>query len=330
MADIIKTATRDAYGKALVELGGINDKIVVLDADLAAATKTGMFKKAYPDRFFDSGIAESNMMGVAAGLATTGYTVFASTFAMFAAGRAYEQVRNSIAYPHLSADALVGKRFSSFDRFIDHKARCDYRHVAALTQGGGLAELEFIALVKNSGHCKPAESHINGAFVFGGGENCRSGLDIVSGVDYDHTGDNTHERDILAALVARAVLTDGDARKFKSFGWNVLEISAHSFDEIDAAFNAAAEFKGKPSVIVASSVKGKGVSFMEGEDSEVLACELCAESHAASGGDALTEGAGAHIYARGILNARVTLKHGIALSESFKLLNGEEAPESED
>ena len=102
MADIIKTATRDAYGKALVELGGINDKIVVLDADLDAATKTGMFKKAYPDRFFDSGIAESNMMGVAAGLATTGYTVFASTFAMFAAGRAYEQVRNSIAYPHLN------------------------------------------------------------------------------------------------------------------------------------------------------------------------------------------------------------------------------------
>ena len=102
MADVIKTATRDAYGKALVELGGINDKVVVLDADLAAATKTGMFKKAYPDRFFDSGIAESNMMGVAAGLATTGYTVFASTFAMFAAGRAYEQVRNSIAYPNLN------------------------------------------------------------------------------------------------------------------------------------------------------------------------------------------------------------------------------------
>lgn len=102
MADVIKTATRDAYGKALVELGEINDKVVVLDADLAAATKTGMFKKAFPERFFDSGIAESNMMGVAAGLATTGYTVFASTFAMFAAGRAYEQVRNSIAYPHLN------------------------------------------------------------------------------------------------------------------------------------------------------------------------------------------------------------------------------------
>ncbi len=102
MSDVIKTATRDAYGKALVELGGINDKVVVLDADLAAATKTGMFKKEYPEKFFDCGIAESNMMGVAAGLASTGYTVFASTFAMFAAGRAYEQVRNSIAYPHLN------------------------------------------------------------------------------------------------------------------------------------------------------------------------------------------------------------------------------------
>ena len=102
MADIIKTATRDAYGKALVELGGINDKVVVLDADLAAAIKTGMFKKAYPEKFFDCGIAEGNMMGVAAGLASTGYTVFASTFAMFAAGRAYEQVRNSIAYPRLN------------------------------------------------------------------------------------------------------------------------------------------------------------------------------------------------------------------------------------
>ena len=102
MADVIKTATRDAYGKALVELGEKNDKVIVLDADLAAATKTGMFKKAFPDRFFDTGIAESNMMGVAAGLSTTGYTVFASTFAMFAAGRAFEQVRNSIAYPHLN------------------------------------------------------------------------------------------------------------------------------------------------------------------------------------------------------------------------------------
>ncbi len=102
MADVIKVATRDGYGNALVELGQKNPNVIVLDADLAAATKTGGFKKAFPDRFFDTGIAESNMMGVAAGLATTGYTVFASSFAMFSAGRAFEQVRNTIAYPHLN------------------------------------------------------------------------------------------------------------------------------------------------------------------------------------------------------------------------------------
>ena len=102
MADVIKTATRDAYGKALVELGEKNPNVLVLDADLAAATKTGAFKKAFPERFFDTGIAESNMMGVAAGLATTGYTVFASSFAMFSAGRAFEQVRNTIGYPALN------------------------------------------------------------------------------------------------------------------------------------------------------------------------------------------------------------------------------------
>ena len=102
MADIIKTATRDAYGKTLVELGEKDDKLIVLDADLAAATKTGMFKKAFPDRFYDAGIAEANLIGVAAGLSTTGHKVFASSFAMFLAGRAFEQVRNTIGYPHLN------------------------------------------------------------------------------------------------------------------------------------------------------------------------------------------------------------------------------------
>lgn len=96
-----KIATREAYGKALAELGEKYD-FVVLDADLAEATKTGMFKKAFPGRFFDCGIAEGNMMSVAAGIASTGKTVFASSFAMFAAGRAFEQVRNSIGYPKLN------------------------------------------------------------------------------------------------------------------------------------------------------------------------------------------------------------------------------------
>ncbi len=102
MADVIKKATRESYGEALRDLAEEYKELVVLDADLAAATKTGIFKKAYPDRFFDCGIAEANMMGVAAGLAASGKIPFASTFAMFAAGRAYEIVRNSIGYPHLN------------------------------------------------------------------------------------------------------------------------------------------------------------------------------------------------------------------------------------
>ena len=102
MSDAVRMATRDSYGKALVELGKINDKVYVLDADLAGATKTGVFKKEFPDRHIDCGIAEANMMGIAAGLSTTGLIPFCSSFAMFATGRAYEQVRNSIGYPHLN------------------------------------------------------------------------------------------------------------------------------------------------------------------------------------------------------------------------------------
>ena len=102
MSEVKKIATRESYGNALAELGAEYENLVVLDADLAAATKTGIFKKAFPDRHIDCGIAECNMMGIAAGLATTGKIPFASSFAMFAAGRAFEQVRNSIGYPKLN------------------------------------------------------------------------------------------------------------------------------------------------------------------------------------------------------------------------------------
>lgn len=102
MSEVKKIATRDSYGNALVELGKSHPDVVVLDADLAAATKTGVFKKVYPDRHFDCGIAESNMMAAAAGMAAMGLVPFASSFAMFAAGRAFEQIRNSIGYPHLN------------------------------------------------------------------------------------------------------------------------------------------------------------------------------------------------------------------------------------
>ena len=102
MSDVKKIATRESYGNALKELGEKKENLVVLDADLAGATKTGVFMKAFPDRHIDCGIAEANMTGIAAGLSTCGYVPFISTFAMFAAGRAYEQVRNSIGYPHLN------------------------------------------------------------------------------------------------------------------------------------------------------------------------------------------------------------------------------------
>ena len=102
MSEVKMIATRESYGNALAELGKEKENLVVLDADLAAATKTGMFKKAFPDRHIDCGIAEANMTGVAAGMSTCGFVPFVSTFAMFAAGRSYEQVRNSIGYPHLN------------------------------------------------------------------------------------------------------------------------------------------------------------------------------------------------------------------------------------
>ena len=116
MSEVIKKATREGYGAGLVELGKTASNLIVLDADLAEATKTNMFKKEFPDRHIDCGIAECNMMGIAAGLSLTGYVPFASSFAMFSAGRAFEQVRNTIGYPHLNvkigathADISVGE-----------------------------------------------------------------------------------------------------------------------------------------------------------------------------------------------------------------------------
>ncbi len=106
MREIVKKATRESFGEAVTALAAENPNVIVLDADLAEATKTGIFKKAYPDRFIDCGIAESNMIGIAAGLATCGKIPFAASFAMFSAGRAFEQVRNSVGYPHLNVKVV--------------------------------------------------------------------------------------------------------------------------------------------------------------------------------------------------------------------------------
>lgn len=126
-----KIATREAYGKALVELGAVNDKVVVLDADLAGATMTKHFKAAYPERFFDCGIAEANMMNIGAGLSTMGLIPYCSTFALFGAGRAYEQIRNSIAYPKFNV-----------------KICCSHAGVSVGEDGGSHQSIEDIGLMR--------------------------------------------------------------------------------------------------------------------------------------------------------------------------------------
>ena len=126
-----KIATREAYGKALVDLGTQNDKVVVLDADLAGATMTKYFKAAHPDRFYDCGIAEANMMNIGAGLSTMGLVPFCSTFAMFGAGRAYEQIRNSIAYPKFNV-----------------KICCSHAGVSVGEDGGSHQSIEDIGLMR--------------------------------------------------------------------------------------------------------------------------------------------------------------------------------------
>ena len=126
-----KIATREAYGKALVELGAINEKVVVLDADLAGATMTKFFKSAYPERFFDCGIAEANMVNISAGLSTMGLIPFCSTFAMFGAGRAYEQIRNSVAYPKFNV-----------------KICCSHAGVSVGEDGGSHQSIEDIGLMR--------------------------------------------------------------------------------------------------------------------------------------------------------------------------------------
>ena len=152
MADVKKIATREGYGTALVELGKEHDNIVVLDADLAGATKTGTFKKAFPDRHLNFGIAEGNMMSAAAGLAATGMVPFASSFAMFATGRAFEQIRNSIAYPHLNVKVCASHGgISVGEDGASHQCCEDYalmRSLPGMVVMSPADNVECIAMVK--------------------------------------------------------------------------------------------------------------------------------------------------------------------------------------
>ena len=159
MADVKKIATRDSYGNTLKELAAEgHDDLVVLDADLAAATKTGMFQKAYPDRHFDCGIAEGNMVGVAAGLAAMGYVPFVSSFAMFAAGRAFEQVRNSVGYPHLNVKiGATHGGISVGEDGASHQCCEDFVSVA-VRPSAALVMVTLCALAAVSSHCLSTRS----------------------------------------------------------------------------------------------------------------------------------------------------------------------------
>ena len=195
MADVKKIATRDSYGKALAELGAQYENLVVLDADLAGATKTATFQKAFPHRHFDCGIAEANMVCMAAGLSTTGLVPFASTFAMFAAGRAFEQIRNSIGYPHLNVKiGATHGGISVGEDGASHQCCEDFglmRTIPGMVVMSPADDVEARAMVKAAfehvgpvymrfGRAAVPVIHEEGTpFVIGKGETLRDGKDVA-------------------------------------------------------------------------------------------------------------------------------------------------------
>lgn len=195
MADVKKIATRESYGKALAELGAKHDNLVVLDADLANATKTGTFQKVFPDRHIDCGIAEADMMCVAAGLSTMGLVPFASSFAMFAAGRAFEQVRNSIGYPHLNVKIgathggiSVGEDGASHQCCEDFALMrsipgmtviCPADDVEARAAVKAAYEMEGPVYLRFSRLATPVFHEENYAFQIGKGEVVQEGTDVA-------------------------------------------------------------------------------------------------------------------------------------------------------
>ena len=195
MADVKKIATRDSYGNGLVELGKIHENIVVLDADLAGATKSGMFKKAFPERHFNCGIAESNTVGAAAGPSTMGLVPFVSTFAMFVAGRAYEQVRNTIGYPHLNVKICathggisVGEDGASHQCCEDFAlmrtipgmtVMCPSDDVEARKMLRAAYEMEGPVYIRFGRAATPVYHDESFAFAVGKGEVLRNGKDVA-------------------------------------------------------------------------------------------------------------------------------------------------------
>ena len=163
MSEVKKIATRESYGNALVELGKEHENLIVLDADLAAATKTGTFKKAFPERHIDCGIAEANMTGIAAGMSTCGYVPFISTFAMFAAGRSFEQVRNSIGYPHLNVK--IGATHAGISVGEDGATHQCLEDLALMREIPGMVVLNPSDDVEAKAAVKAAYEHVGPVYI---------------------------------------------------------------------------------------------------------------------------------------------------------------------
>ena len=228
MSATVKKETRVTYGETLVELGKENDKIVVMDADLSGSTKTATFKKAFPDRFFNAGIAEGNMVGVAAGLAASGYTVFVSSFAMFASGRAFEQIRNTAAYPNLNvkvcashAGITVGPDGATHQCLEDIGIMRTIPHMTLINPADAVeARLAILEAAKINGpvymrfgrSAVPVVFDENYKFEVGKGVLLRDGTDVTivaSGITVEmalHAADTLAEKGISARVINMATI----------------------------------------------------------------------------------------------------------------------------
>lgn len=231
MAD--KIATREAYGNALVELAE-KYNFVVLDADLAAATKTSIFKKAYPDRFFNCGIAEGNMLSVAAGIATTGVVAFASSFAMFAAGRAYEQIRNSVGYPHLNVK--IGATHAGVTVGEDGATHQCNEDIALMRTIPGMLILNPADAIETRAAVEAAILHDGPAYIRLG----RLAIPAVNGEDYQfEVGKGVTLRDGTdVTIVATGVMVHialEAAEMLAGEGISARVINIHTIKPLDAA-----------------------------------------------------------------------------------------------
>lgn len=266
----MKKATREAYGIALAELGKTNDKIVALDADLSKSTKSADFKKVYPERFFNAGIAEANMIGMAAGMATVGLIPFASTFAMFAAGRAFEQIRNSVAYPKANVKIVgshsgitVGEDGATHQAIEDISLMrsipnmvvinpCDATETAAAIK----AASEYVGPVYiRTGRMAVEDVHPNGCdFVIGKGEVLKSGDSIAI---------------IATGICVKMALEAAEELAAKGINARVINISTIKPIDSELIINAAKECKYIVTVEEHSIIGGLGSAVSE------VVCENC-------------------------------------------------------